>query len=142
MSPWQRAWSLLLVSHAVAGLLGVGAGVAYTTTMSSSTRAVYRGFARRPLLDAANIAFKFGTPEHSRATLDSLLRIGAENELDWGDTMMAEVRLAILDRELTPGSKRSPHLDAARAACRRLGGPDCSPEKLRALAAKLAHQRH
>jgi hypothetical protein len=142
MSFWRSAWTRLFVSHALAGLLGVAAGVAYTTKTSPSRQAVYHAFERRPLLDAANVAFRFGSPEHSRATLESLLRIPASNELDWSDTMMAELRLAILDRELAPGSTGSPHLDRARAACQRLRGPDCAPGALRALAVKLAHQRH
>ena len=132
----------LSVSHVLAGLLGVAAGYVYTTKVSTSTEVVLQGYKRRPLLDAANVAFRFGSPDHARATLESLLRIRPSNELEWGDTMMAELRLAILDRELAAGSQRSPHLDAARAACRRVGRSDCAAEDLRALAAKLAHQRH
>jgi hypothetical protein len=140
MSLWRNTAARLLVSHAVAGVLCVAAGFAYTT-LSTPTHTVLQGFKRRPLLDAANVAFQFGSPEHARATLENLLRSRASNELEWGDTMMAELKLAILDREHAPGSPRSPHLDAARTACRRLRGSGCTPEELRALAAKLAHQR-
>ena len=84
MSFWRSVWFRLLVSHAVAGLLGVAAGAAYTRKMGPSTRAVYLGFARRPLLDAAHIASRFGSTEHSRATQQSLLRIPvAIGDLDY-----------------------------------------------------------
>jgi hypothetical protein len=141
VSLWRSVWIPLFVSHTVAGLLGVAAGAAYTSKMRPSTTAL-QALARRPVLDAAHIAFRFGSAEHSRATLESLLTFPAASDLDWGDAMMAELRLAVLDGELAPGGKRSPRLDAARAACRRLRESDCAPEQLRALAAKLAQHRH
>jgi hypothetical protein len=65
MSLWRSARARLLVSHAAAGLLGVSAGFVYAT-MSTSTETVLREFKRRPLLDAVNVAFHFGSPDHAR----------------------------------------------------------------------------
>ena len=94
----MSAWVRLLVSHVVVISLGVAAGFAYTTKVSTSTETVLQGFKRRPLLDVAKVALQFGSPEHARATL--------------------------------------------RDACRQLRGSDCPPDELRALAAKLAQERH
>ena len=66
MSVWQSARARLWMSHAIAGLLGVAAGFVYTTKLSTSTDTVLQGLKRRPLLDAVNVAFHFGSPDHAR----------------------------------------------------------------------------
>jgi hypothetical protein len=141
MMALRNIWIRLFVSHAVIAGLGVGAGVAYATKSSTATQGFLDGFKRRPLLDAANVAYRFGSSEHARATLESLLKLPKTSTQAWGDAMTAELRLAVLDREIAEGAKGSPHLDAARSACRRFRGSDCAPEKLQALATALAQER-
>ena len=71
----MSAWTRLFVSHALATLLGVTAGNFYMTKVSTSTQDRLHALKRRPLLDAASTASRFGSPEHARATTDSLRRI-------------------------------------------------------------------
>jgi hypothetical protein len=66
VSLWRNARARLFVSHAIAGIVGVAVGFAYTTKMSTSTQTVLQGFKRRPLLDAVNVAFHFGSPDQAR----------------------------------------------------------------------------
>ena len=118
----------------------MGVGVLYANHERPTVQAMLRATARKPVLDAAHLAYRFGTAAHARAALGSLVKIPATNELEWGDVMLSELKLALLDGELR-GSARAPHLEAARTACRHLKGRDCAPEELRAAAMRLVHKR-
>ena len=140
MSAFRKWSTILVVSHLAAGLLGLGVGVLYANHKRPTVQAMLRATARKPVADAARLAYRYGTASQARAALGSLVRIPATNELEWGDVMLSELKLAVLDGELR-GSSPSPHLDAARTACRQVMGRDCEPEALRAAAMRLVHKK-
>jgi hypothetical protein len=132
----------LIASHAVVTVLGVGAGYAYWTTTRESTRSLHAVIARTPILNAAELAFRFGTAEHARRLLNHVRGTPPETDLEWGDLMLTELKLAVVDGEHEQSqSAPAPHLAAARDACVRFRNSSCDQESLREFAGKLSKQR-
>lgn len=131
----------ILLSHTAAFLIAILAGSAYWSAHRDSTDSILSLITRKPLADAANLAFRFGPPDHARVLLEQLRQAPSVPALAPGDEMLTELRLAVLDGEHEPSAQNPPHFAAAIVACRRFQRSNCDPDRLQELAAKLAQQR-
>jgi len=130
----KRATAVLVGTHALALLVGMGVGYWRGEPRVAETRSAIEALAERPLVEAADLAFRFGTLEHARA-LHTGLREG-----DTLSVYFSELKLAFLDREHVGGASKDTHLVRAAAACKRFGMRRCDIEHVRRSAGKLAER--
>jgi hypothetical protein len=138
---WSSVPARLVLSHALALLLAVGAGLAYGKSRPASNQSFVIGIAQQPLTNAADLAFQFGSVEHARIVLEERERTPSESSLAVGDTMVFELRLAVLNGEPQNATGDAPHLTAASVACKRFRDSSCERADMIKLAAKFAAQR-
>jgi hypothetical protein len=138
---WLSSPARLVASHALTILLAVGAGWVYWGTTRDATQSFIDTIALAPRFDAANLAFRFGSADHARGLLNTLPMNPGGDPIAWGDRMMTEVRLAVLDQEHSKHATSTPHLSAARDACSRSGRVSCREDEVLELARRIANQR-
>ena len=117
------------------------AGSAYWNAHRSSTESIVSAVTRKPLADAANLAFRFGSIDHARVLLEELQRAPSDATFVSQEEMFNALRLAALNGEHQTTVADSPHIRSASLACRRFRSSDCDPARLQALAAKFAQER-
>ena len=141
-SPWSYAsLGRIFLSHALALLVGILAGNAYWNAHRAATELLVSAITRKPLTDAANLAFRFGSTEHARVMLEELQHAPAAATFVSQEEMFIELRLAALNGEDQTTVADTPHIKSASVACKRFRTSDCDPVRLQALAAKLAQER-
>ena len=113
---WLSSPARLVASHALTILLAVGAGWVYWGTTRDATQSFIDTIALAP-------------------------RNPGGDPIAWGDRMMTEVRLAVLDQEHSKHATSTPHLSAARDACSRSGRVSCREDEVLELARRIANQR-
>jgi hypothetical protein len=133
----RRTVVWLSATHAFVLLLGIAAGFAYDIRQRDRLATLLAHLGRMPRVEAADVAYRFGTAEHARALLSALPDDG-----DAMNTYFRELRLAAVDGEHIAGSTRQAHLVRARAACQRLRFKSCDLEKIRMSAEHAAQYRH
>jgi hypothetical protein len=95
---------LLVASHAAMILLGTIAGRLYWETQRGTVESTVVEVARSPQAAAAEVAYRFGRAEHARTLLIDMHRMRDRDIVGLGDSMMTELRLAVLDREHVGGA--------------------------------------
>lgn len=116
-------------------------GNTYWNSHRSATESLISMLARKPLVDASNLAFRFGSREHARILCDELRHTPSEPATAAGDEMVAQLKLAVLNGEYRTDAPESSHIKSASVACQRFRSSNCEPRRMRELAAKLALQR-
>ena len=141
-SPWPYgSLGRIFLSHALALVVAMLAASAYWNAHRASRELIVSAITRKPLTDAANLAFRFGSTEHARVLLEELQRVPSDATLVSQEEMFTELRLAALNGEYRTNVVDSPHIRYASIACRRFRTSDCDPVRLQALAAKFAEGR-
>ena len=141
-SPWSYgSLGRIFLSHTLVLVVAMFAGSAYWSAHGASRELIASAVTRKPLADAANLAFRFGSTEHARVLLEELQRAPSDAAFVSQEEMFTELRLAALNGEYRTTVVDSPHIRSASMACRRFRTSDCDPVRLRALAAKFAEER-
>jgi hypothetical protein len=130
-----------MLSHAAVLVLGMLAGTIYWSSHRSTTDSLISMLARKPLADASNVAFRFGSPDHARILLNELLHAPSEPATAARDEMVAQLHLAALSGEYQTDAPNLAHIEAASLACQRSRSSNCEPKRMKELAAKFALQR-
>lgn len=140
--PWlYGSLGRIFLSHALAVVVAILAGSAYGNANRASRELIVSAIARKPLTDAANLAFRFGSTDHARVLLEELQRAPSDATFVSQEEMLTELRLAALNGEYRMTVVDSPHIRSASMACRRFRTSECDPVRLQALAAKFAEER-
>ena len=141
-SPWSYgSLGRIFSSHALVLAVAMLAGSAYWNAHRASRELLVSAIARKPLADAANLAFRFGSTDHARVLLEELQRVPSDASFASQEEMFIELRLAALNDEYRTTVVDSPHIRSALKACKRFRTSNCDPVRLRALAAKFAEER-
>jgi hypothetical protein len=138
---WKKPTLWLASSHLAAGLIGALLGYWLDQSTSAVSEFTLFSVGSHAHANVALLAYNYGTAEHARVLLSDMPLSEAGDRIHWSDAMLNELRLAILDGEIDPGSAADTHLQAALVACQKMGMRDCSIEKLREAAPRFRPAR-
>jgi hypothetical protein len=143
MERHKRARSVVSIAatHTIVLLVAFVVGRQYWESKMGTLHEFHDEFAGRPQADAAFLAFRFGSVRDARILLGDLPRPSTNSRSAWGDQMITELRLAVLDGEQLGNSGFTPHLSAAANACGRFRLSTCNLDDMRKVAKKVALQR-
>lgn len=131
----------LSLSHALVLVLGILAGNTYWNSHRSTTESLISAFARQPLSEASNLAFRFGSPEHAQILLEELGHVPSDPAFASADEMATQLHLAALTGEYQTDAPVSSRIKSASAACKRFRSSNCDLASMKELAARFAQQR-
>ena len=122
-------------------MVGVVAGNFYWNSNRSQTEFLIATLTRRPVGDAAHLAFRFGSREQARGLFEELRRTPSEPGIAAGNEMFIQIHLAALSGEPEADGSDSPHLRSAIDACKRYRASNCELSRMKESAASLSRLR-
>jgi hypothetical protein len=126
----RRRRAALVTSHLCAAALGVAGGYAWDLHLGRVANDLTGAIARSPLSMAADLAFRFGTPEHARILVSQIPISASDDLFHWGDLFVRDLRLVVLCREMRDTRCAADYLASAADACRHLLKKNCSLDYL------------
>jgi hypothetical protein len=141
MKAVHRTLLVLVLSHAVAAVSGAGLAFLHGSHVDENVDLVLRGVALSPLLDGAELAFRFAPPEQAEVLLNAPPIRDSNDFFEWGDTLMRDLRLAVVYKELGDAAAEDAALTSAVEACRLLKKRDCTLDSARRSASKFGEYR-